>query len=379
MRTLLLMMAVVGVLGGRLNVVTQDALGQLRVQGLDPATGEKTEGTQIKLPDGDWELVNGTHGQSSAAFYTNSSLFLIAREKKSGNVSLFQMYAGGGFVHQVADITPMAKAAGGAAALHFDWDGVCNLILTAPSGETVKQYEISEYDGQIRPLPDQTLAAGWVQQKGLFGVRSPQGWWGRQAQRRRGGVLEAQCEDCQTYTLETPEGTATGEARTVNIVGRGVHNGSVVFNVSDEPTRLLTMSYAAGKNFGQGGNDIFIGLGECCDLRGCPEECEGHGGELSLVLYQGKSFWPQVLAILPGSSVQDGVAVRLGVAVDLQFPAGGSGEYATRVSVLTGGQVSSFQLVPGQYGGWTAVPMSQSPKNVFPDDRQPVVWAYTMS
>ena len=65
-----------------------------------------------------------------------------------------------------------------------------------------------------------------------------------------------------------------------------MHNGSVVSNVT-EGTRLATMAWLPANETqrAHGWRGAFLGLGVCCELKGCPDACEGHGGELAIVSY----------------------------------------------------------------------------------------------
>merc|ERR1711884_291248 len=66
------------------------------------------------------------------------------------------------------------------------------------------------------------------------------------------------------------------------IIGRGVFNQSVVVNQTDS-TQMFTMTWLhrwSGKPTDVGG--LFLGLGVCCESVWCPEQCEGHSGEISI-------------------------------------------------------------------------------------------------
>ena len=200
---------------------------------------------------------------------------------------------------------------------------------------------------------------------------------------------EATCgDDCAEFVVEEWwEGFEARPGRR-RLIGRGLHNRSVVSNVS-EPTRLRTLSWlppnATQRQHGWSG--AFFGLGECCELPGCPNECEGHGGQLSIVTYAPGTFTPRVVMPLVGSSASgDKVALRMGIAVDHSYPVvdtNGTTEehFAPRLTAWVGGRLLSWRV---EYDAFTAytqpslIPIAVSPEVAHLEKgEEPVMMAYT--
>eukprot|EP01062_Namystynia_karyoxenos_P055944 TRINITY_DN46947_c0_g1_i1.p1 TRINITY_DN46947_c0_g1~~TRINITY_DN46947_c0_g1_i1.p1 ORF type:complete len:432 (+),score=143.68 TRINITY_DN46947_c0_g1_i1:74-1297(+) len=388
-------------LAGHLHVITRGWDG-VKVGTMDPATGEMGTFTDLKLPAADegcvWSIAQGTQGQTATVFYTNGTLFFVGQQRcgdttKVRNTTLFTaMWQS---VRPLARLDDLADGAPGGAAnasqqMHIEWDWTCNVVVSmrqaAGKGISYKQVEVSEYDGALYPLPglqtSEAPACGncWRQRDGL-GALATQGAYGLLESRpgtavRRARPQEANCGDrCLRYAAE--EWWAADQfgrvARTEQrrIVGRGVHNGTVVTNVTDS-TRLLTLSPVIVPGYPS--QTVLVGLGVCCDLEGCPEQCEGHGGQLSLVYYQGGSFWPEVLAVLEGTKGDDADALRMGVAVDHRYPQTGS-TFMPRVSVYASKAVWTYSLTFDKYGSPTAKRISKSPQNPLMD-AEPQLWGY---
>ena len=425
---------------GRLNIVTSESPSSSYKSGVvDPGTGALQLSALTlpspPLPKGcNWRLLNQTHGQTSARFYVNSSLFIISQvvcdavppavEPTINRTAIMVVHA---FANEAnimdrphpgqSNLTDLAAAFPGGDAgdamsqIHMHWDDVCNLILTfgvasktsleggAAAGRAYKRVEVSEYDGQVRALPDAALedaactAGCWKRVAyGAAGLASTFDFGAWRSLFHTGlRPREANCGvECASYVIEAFHSSASGPEvqGTRRIVGRGVHNSSVVSNVSEGWTGLSTMSWLHPNRtqLEHGWKGTFFGLGVCCELRQCPPECQGHGGQVSLLSYypEAASSEPKVLWTFKGSSAAtDERAFRLGVALDPRYPVlrtrgneGGDEEdeededeadvalgggddddagYAPRLSVWVGGAIVSFR-VGFQSFDWYATP-----------------------
>jgi hypothetical protein len=440
---------------GRLSIVLTDSSRTSLESGtLDPGTGQVELkpmtfwGPAQLRPGCYWNASLGGHMQSSDLFYTNSTYFFVAKEfcvnsTVSGPTAspptppaipqTAVLTAGpqpGGAAGIMASLDSILAGAYGGPDhaldhLHVEWDFACNLIATAPrrSGRsllhgaptfTYERIEISDYDGRIRPLPatngsapgcQHSVGSGGCWQRrdllgGLAAGRDYGAWrngWTPASQKPK----EDRCDNCAVFVGEELVGRHGPVQGTRRLVGRAVHNQSVVYNASDT-TNLLTMSYLppAGMSDGSGsvdglghyeggrsggesssaGGGVFIGLGVCCELRGCPEGCEGHGGELALVSFNPWSVYklpPQLIMPIEGSSGEDdALAARMGIAIDYRYPLS-TGQEAPRVSAWVNGTVLSWRVSFDEYG---TVSLSQIGGGSTPQidpSRLPVMWGYT--
>ena len=410
-----------GAFAGRLHLVTNRRAGLL-----DPGTGlvQLDELVFPKLASArcKWELLRGTVGQTSTSFYTNSSIFMVAQEVCNSSsvitgTHLLSLRARGSTANVLdsgKDLTALVAAADGGAAkalsqLHVAWDFTCNIIVTAsntttsgyPRNTTYARVEVSEYDGEVRPLPaaGNETAGGcdggcWKRVSGPGGLSSRVDWG---AWRRKDWEGERPDEtncgvECASFVVESWwNGYAESGRR--RIIGRGVHNASVVSNVS-EPTQLRTMSWLPPNRTqrANGWTGTFIGLGECCELEDCPPECEGHGGQLSIVAYYpptaGGYGEPRVVLPLKGShAASDTRAVRMGVAIDHAYPVGEGRaaqqqqhQLAPRVTVWVGGQLRSYMVTYDDFAPFTLptiTPIALTGEVVLDADEEPVMMAFT--
>ena len=395
---------------GRLHLITNKRAGLL-----DPGTG-LLQLDALALPKThnkscSWDLLRGTAGQSSAVFYQNSSLFAVAQQvcnrttssgKKESSIigthilAFFANGAGARLLDREGsnNLTAMAAAAEGGASkalaqLHIAWDFVCNLIVTLanttsvaagyPRNTSFARAEVSEYDGEVRPLPaggnetDGFEGCGhgcWKRVSGVGGLSARRDWGAWRSMENAGGERpeEATCkEDCAVYHIES-WWNAYEEVGPRRIIGRGLHNLTVLSN-GTEPTLLRTMSWLPPNETqrSKGYLGTFLGLGECCELRDCPPECEGHGGQLSIVSYYPGSYSPRVVLPLVGTTAAtDELATRMGVAIDHFYPVGGpdSQLLMPRITVWVNGKLQSYRVEFDGYEKYnlpSLVPIAMSP------------------
>lgn len=219
--------------------------------------------------------------------------------------------------------------------------------------------EVSDYDGHLYPLPNASsepdTADCWTSDDGYLdgcwratGAGGLGADWSWGAWRLEGTPPELQPREancgthCAEYVIEEWWTYGQVDQSRRRLIGRGVHNSSVVSNVSD-PTRLQTMTLLPSSRGGSQHAAVFIGLGVCCELSECPTACQGHGGELSLVSYQADDYAPRVIMPISGSDASsDALAVRMGVAVDEAYPVDAT--TSARVSVWVGGQLLSYRV-----------------------------------
>ena len=134
----------------------------------------------------------------------------------------------------------------------------------------------------------------------------------------------------------------------------------------------------------------FLMLGECCELQDCPPECEGHGGELSVVAYYppapGGYGSPRVVLPIAGShAAVDPIAVRMGVAIDHFYPVTGPGGglselLAPRLTIWVGGILRSYRVTFDDYIPYTRptlTPIALTGEVKLDADEEPVMMAYT--
>eukprot|EP00656_Telonema_subtile_P054942 TRINITY_DN8336_c0_g1_i1.p1 TRINITY_DN8336_c0_g1~~TRINITY_DN8336_c0_g1_i1.p1 ORF type:complete len:364 (+),score=78.71 TRINITY_DN8336_c0_g1_i1:133-1224(+) len=347
-------------------------------------------------PGGTWKLSPGSNGQGSTSFYMNGSFFVIGRQACPGsssdtNTTLFQLYGRGSYLRP----TPLPQLDEmDLSAIHMAWDWTCNIAVLVPNqhGGFVS-LEVSEYDGQVRTLvsldgPEDK----WTWMKGLTALDI-----GHFNNSYSSGT-ESNCgrEGCAVYTKEQPGSNQPG-----NIIGRLLHTGKLVSNITD-PTQMGSMSFLPKNGWGalpeasdrilehwsKGAlslravgaatriGDVFVGLGVCCELEWCDSECEGHGGELTLVSWgSDRSIWPRILTVLgPDSKKAAEASLQLGVAVDIFGYPVGPEEYATRVSVWSDGKILSYKLNNTDYGTPQVEQIATS-KDV---GRTPLLWGYLM-
>ena len=411
---------------GRLHLVTSERAGLL-----DPGTGKYQLAKLMLptvLPSCRWDLLLGTAGQSSAVFYMNSTLFFMAQQVCNASITstnLLAMHAAGGTV-SISDrarpgqsnLTSLAAAAEGGAAkaltqMHIAWDFVCNIIVTLSATATsgyprtthFTRVEVSEYDGEVRPLPlvgNESAVGGcdhgcWKRVSGPAGISAWRDYGAWRSMQHAGAArpLESNCGDgCASFVVES-WWNAFEEQGPRRLIGRGVHNASVVSNVS-ERTGLRTMSWlpANATQREHGWRGAFFGLGVCCELKDCPSECEGHGGQISIVTYYPGTFGePRVVMPLAGSQAgTDALAFRMGLAVDHAYPVGGDEgdagggaldqqtQFSSRIAAWVGGRLLSFRVTYDDYSAFSLpklTPLAATEEVKLPKGEEPVMMAFT--
>jgi hypothetical protein len=261
--------------------------------------------------------------------------------------------------------------------VNIDWDHTANVLVVAPvvldpeapqpdppqppaAGRQV--IEVSEYDGEKRPkavfdtppacrypLPH---GGCWRRVEGMSAVDArPLPRLAENASPTRSNYSaavpvrsqEENCGNCSYYSLEERV-TAGGEpvpGAPRQLLGRRVQTGDVSLNITDS-TQLLSLAFFApefGPNLGMPEKGAFLGVGVCCELAWCPPECEGHGGDVTLVGWvPGMYARPTVLTVL--SARPDTFTAQLGLALDVSgFPVGSpeSGKRQLRASIMAGG------------------------------------------
>lgn len=370
---------------GRLKAIYQNADGSgYKLGVLDPSNGAFSSGPLLFPPSNctpGWQLLAPASPATTTVLYPNTTMFLLAREvcgARDTQLALFTaLYYDSARAYKLASLDPNVFG----SDPHIAWDYTCNVIVGASlvnrsEGALSVAYpfaQVSAYDGQVRPLPDQGLAVAycgecWRRVENAF--MSVDGRWGAQ-----GGASEGveQCDGCLSYVLE--EYVADYQAVLPRqIVGRDLHTGSVVVNVTD-PTNLLALTFLPAYAFPALTQGIYLGIGVCCELEWCAQECEGHGGKLALVGWANRAYWPSVLAILNEKPAADHSEATLGVAVDYLFEVE-IGQYAARLSVWAGNKIYSFTLSPGGPNGYP--PPKLTPLETSPVlDARPVAWFYT--
>ncbi len=349
-----------------------------------------------------WSLGNGTHGQTSTVFQQNQSVFVMAQEKcatqtpagpalQLRNMTLFGMFAGVFEAFEAHDWYAKSELRRdpdemrtyasfseldnhSVLEVNIDWDHTANVLVVAPvvsdpedphpnpqpaAGRQV--IEVSEYDGEKRqkavfdtppacryPLPP---SGCWRRVEGMSAVdASPLPRLAEHASRGTNSnytaavsVREENCGNCSYYSLEERV-TAGGEPVTGaprQLLGRRVQTGEISLNITDS-TQLLSLAFFApeyGPDLGMPPNGAFLGVGVCCELAWCPPECEGHGGDVTLVGWvPGTYARPTVLRVL--SARPDEQTAQLGLALDVSgFPVGPpeSGKRQLRASIMAGG------------------------------------------
>lgn len=223
--------------------------------------------------------------------------------------------------------------------------------------------EVSEYDGEKRrkaifptpPVCRYPLPSGgcWRRVAGMSAVdASPLSQLApreRAARQNYSAALpvrsqEENCGNCSYYSLEERV-TAGGDpvaGAPRQLIGRRVQTGELSLNITDS-TQLLSLAFFApdyGPDLGMPRTGAFLGVGVCCELAWCPPECEGHGGDVTLVGWLPGNSWvqPTVLTVL--SARPDAQTAQLGLALDASgFPVGppSAGQRQLRASIMAGG------------------------------------------
>ena len=168
------------------------------------------------------------------------------------------------------------------------------------------------------------------------------------------------------------------------LIGRGLHNKSVLSNAT-EPTLLRSMTWLPPNETqrAHGYLGTFLGLGECCELSDCPPECEGHGGQLSIVSYYPGAYSPRVVLPLVGTQAsKDKLAVRMGVAIDHFYPVGGPASklLEPRITVWVNGLLQSYRVGFDDFMPYslpTLVPIATSAEVWLDKDEEAVMIGYT--
>jgi len=394
---------------GRLHIMTMSYDGKI-IQGvIDPTTGEMDQTNPVNLPDTEcdpgWVLGKGGPGQTSEVFYGNGTFFFFAQEhcgNSISNTTLFEVFPYGRYSRELAKFPELdAQLENSLLNYHLSWDWICNLIVVVRNYYKLKDLtqwhyrsiEVSSFDGQKRPLPDQGSDTSrcrdcWHWVKGVSGVdpgpvpdqrcrSSMHNQNGTNFHNQNGSSMhdnEVTCQNCVFYTLEE-QVVNYDVQKPRRLIGRGLHNGSVVINATDI-CQLQAMSYLPNSYFFSGDffpGDIFIGLGVCCELSWCPEMCEGHGGKLSIVEWRHNNYSAHVLLVLPFTPDDLGpLGMQMGIAMDLRgFPVNQT-YYTPRFSLWINQKIYSYQITVNEWGMHSVSKIAKSPDLSL----NPLLWAY---
>jgi len=325
----------------------------LTITQVNTTTGEQMHEKQFGLPPaschgGLWRLSSASPS-TSTSFYTNMTLFFAAEMLcppllKLVNTTIFSVmpFVPKAWVKGVFPPTPIAET-------QIAWDFSCNIIVVLPEIPKVAPQpeidyvalEVSDYDGQQRPLPSQGKFSpgGLLQRVPLGGALAAQDMW---ADERVGPAPnELNCGDqCYLFHVERNI-SAVGEPRQMGkLVGRSVRHGNVSYSVNDT-TQLLSLVFFPGASYPEERKAMFYGLGVCCDdAAWCPASCKGEHGSLSIVAYNISHHGaaPEVVHVFSGTDgAPSSDTSRLGLTVDYM---------SGRLTVLVDGDVVTFQTKP---------------------------------
>eukprot|EP01001_Neometanema_parovale_P006376 NODE_2740_length_1351_cov_102.843648_g2603_i0.p1 GENE.NODE_2740_length_1351_cov_102.843648_g2603_i0~~NODE_2740_length_1351_cov_102.843648_g2603_i0.p1 ORF type:complete len:426 (+),score=71.68 NODE_2740_length_1351_cov_102.843648_g2603_i0:52-1278(+) len=390
------------VLGGRLHLLTTDENGGLQAGVMDPSTGT-FQGSSVKMPPAEvgckWIFLNGTHGQTSTSFYVNQTMFFLAAQQCSNAhrlgstgdscrlLTLFKSFALTGAVYTMAkfpEFDTQRSTLPKSAQTNILWDYAANVIVihrvVDPKDKNRWSYitiEVSDYDGQKRPkanmgsYPMDYVENDYFQRvDGLAGLSTFSAIQPFYDQVK--APEEMNCGDnCTILNLEQRVVDFQPVNQPRYLIGRNLFNGTVISNATD-PTQLQSITYHP--RYRGLDQNMFFGLGICCELSWCPRECEGHGTHFSLVtMGPHPSFWPDVAYIMKATA-PDPYAARLGVAVDFAYPVDPSQPTKTgiRVSVWANGRIESFAF--DQTSGERRFASTASSPVKF--NGSPLAWAY---
>jgi len=303
----------------------------------------------------------------------NVSMYFVARETCADNSAHTAIIA----VPTFPGVTSMRSlslldsvVSEGDEVAHMMWDSTCNLILTilkAPANSSsangglaplsFARHEVSEYDGEIRPLPAVSFPPdmpSWQPSPHWLAGLSTGSDFAEDKFRkgdRVGPPNELNCPACVEHTLEVWSdgvGSASDAPPDARIVGRkSLAPGGVVFNVSAHGLNLASsLAFLPPNNseYSAGGRGMLFGLGVCCESApSCPPGCAGHAGALSLVAYSvGDADGPVLLFPIAHSAADDPIALSLGVAIDrkITYPA----PSPARLTVLVAGRLHTYLI-----------------------------------